>query len=204
MRSCAGRCSLAPVCLPEEVRQDQEPGHETMRLFPPDEQRTSLHVVSAMGRTVGRSGDRLVVRPREGPETKHASHEVAAVLLHGFAQITTQAMRLCVDRDVAVHWVAAGGGHLASLTASVGQVQRRIRQFQGLSDDATRLRLARQLVHAKVEGQHRYLLRATRGESDEARRGDSAATQRHLIGAGTGGRMRRASTCCAATRVMRR
>ena len=161
------RCSLAPVCLPEEVRQDQEPGHETVRLFPPDEQRTSLHVVSD-GAQVGRSGDRLVVRPREGPETKHASHEVSAVLLHGFAQITTQALRLCVDRDIAVHWVTAGGGHLASLTASVGQVQRRIRQYQGLSDDAIRLRLTRQLVHAKVEGQHRYLLRATRGDEGRA------------------------------------
>ena len=156
------RCSLAPVCLPEEVRQDQEPEHQAVRLFPPDEQRTSLHVVSE-GATVGRSGDRLVVRPREGPESKHASHEVSAVLLHGSNQITTQAIRLCVERDVAVHWVSTGGRHLASLTSSVGQVQRRVRQYQALADPATRLRLARQLVRAKVEGQHRYLLRATRG-----------------------------------------
>jgi CRISPR-associated protein Cas1 len=156
------RCSLAPVCLPEEVRQDREPEHQAVRLFPPDEQRTSLHVVSD-GATVGRSGDRLVVRPREGPESKHASHEVSAVLLHGSNQITTQAIRLCVERDVAVHWVSTGGRHLASLTSSVGQVQRRVRQYQALADPATRLRLARQLVRAKVEGQHRYLLRATRG-----------------------------------------
>jgi CRISPR-associated protein Cas1 len=156
------RCSLAPVCLPEEVRQDREPEHQAMRLFPPDEQRTSLHVVSD-GATVGRSGDRLVVRPREGPESKHASHEVSAVLLHGSNQITTQAIRLCVERDVAVHWVTTGGRHVASLTATTGQVQRRVRQYQALSESATRLRLAKQLVRAKVEGQHRYLLRATRG-----------------------------------------
>jgi CRISPR-associated protein Cas1 len=156
------RCSLAPVCLPEEVRQDREPDHQAVRLFPPDEQRTSLHVVSD-GATVGRSGDRLVVRPREGPESKHASHEVSAVLLHGSNQITTQAIRLCVERDVAVHWITGGGRHIASLTSSVGQVQRRVRQYAALADPATRLRLAKQLVRAKVEGQHRYLLRATRG-----------------------------------------
>ena len=156
------RCSLAPVCLPEEVRQDREPEHQAVRLFPPDEQRTSLHVVSD-GATVGRSGDRLVVRPREGPESKHASHEVSAVLLHGSNQITTQAIRLCVERDVAVHWITGGGRHIASLTSSAGQVQRRVRQYQALTDPATRLRLAKQLVRAKVEGQHRYLLRATRG-----------------------------------------
>jgi CRISPR-associated protein Cas1 len=156
------RCSLAPVCLPEEVRQDHDPQHAAIRLFPPDDQRTSLYVVSDAA-TVGRSGDRLVVRPREGPESKHASHEVAAVLLHGSNQITTQAISLCVDRNIAVHWVSGGGRHVASLASSVGQVQRRVRQYQALSDDATRLRLAKQLVRAKVEGQHRYLLRATRG-----------------------------------------
>jgi CRISPR-associated protein Cas1 len=159
------RCSLAPVCLPEEVRQDQDPGHQAVRLFPPDNQRTSLHVVSD-GATVCRSGDRLIVRPREGTgasETKHASHEISAVLLHGSNQITTQAIRLCVERDIAVHWVSGGGSYLGSLTSSAGQVQRRVRQYTALADPATRLRLARQLVRAKVEGQHRYLLRATRG-----------------------------------------
>jgi CRISPR-associated protein Cas1 len=158
------RCSLAPVCLPEEVRQDQDPAHEAARLFPPDDRRSSLHVVSE-GATIGRSGDRLVVRPRkgEGPETKHASQEISAVLLHGFAQITTQAIRLCDEKDIAVHWLTGGGRHLASLTASVGQVQRRIRQYRALTDDAACLRLARQLVKAKLEGQSRFLLRATRG-----------------------------------------
>jgi CRISPR-associated protein Cas1 len=159
-------CSLAPVCLPEEVRQDRDPEHEPVRLFPPDDQRANLHVVTE-GSTVSRSAERLVVRPRDssvGPETKHASHEVASVLLHGATQITTQAIRLCVEKDIAVHWLTSGGSHVASLTSSVGQVQRRVRQYQALTEIPTRLRLARQLVRAKVEGQHRYLLRATRGD----------------------------------------
>jgi CRISPR-associated protein Cas1 len=171
------RCSLAPVCLPEEVRQDQEPSHQAVRLFPPDEQRTSLHVISD-GATVARGGDRLLVRPREGAETKHASHELSAVVLHGSNQITTQAIRLCVERDVAVHWVSAGGRHLASLSSTAGQVQRRVRQYQALTEPATRLRLAKQLVRAKVEGQHRYLLRATRG-ADSAH--DRNAIRPHLL-----------------------
>jgi CRISPR-associated protein Cas1 len=160
--SLCRRCSLAPVCLPEEVRQDRDPRHEVVRLFPPDDQRASLHVVSP-GTMVGRAADRFLVRAREGPERKYPSHEVSAILLHGFSQISTQALRLCVDRDVAVHWLGTGGQHLASLTSSVGQVQRRIRQYRALTDEAIRLRLAKQLVRAKIEGQHRYLLRATRG-----------------------------------------
>jgi CRISPR-associated protein Cas1 len=172
------RCSLAPVCLPEEVRQESDPSREPVRLFPMEDRRTSLHVLSD-GATVGRSGDRLVVRPREEPETKHASQEISAVLLHGFTQITTQAIRLCVEKDIAVHWLGAGGGHIASLTPTVGQVQRRIRQYQALCDEATRLRLAKQLVRAKLESQHRFLLRATRG-ADAAH--DRNAILNHLRG----------------------
>ena len=158
------RCSLAPVCLPEEVRQDHDQSHAPMRVFPPDDQRTTLYVVSP-GAAVSRSGDRLIVRPRGEPETSHASREVGAVLLHGFAQISTQAIRLCQDMDISVHWLTAGGAHIASLAPSVGQVQRRIRQYRGLSEPSTCLRLARQLARAKIEGQHRYLLRATREDS---------------------------------------
>ena len=159
------RCSLAPVCLPEEVRQLSDPGHQVRRVFPPDDQRTSIHVLS-QGATVGRSGDRLVIRLREGPETKHPSHEVSSLMLHGFAQISTQAVRLCVHRDIGVHWLGSGGQHLASLTSSVGQVQRRVRQYQALCNPRICLRLARQLVLAKIEGQHRFLMRATRGRAE--------------------------------------
>src|SRR5690606_13863787 len=130
--------------------------------FPMEDRRTSLHVLSE-GTSVSRSGDRLVVRSREGDESKHASAEIGSVLLHGFAQISTQAIRLCVERDIAVHWLGAGGGHIASLTASVGQVQRRIRQYQALTDKSMRFQLAKQLVRARMESQHRFLLRATRG-----------------------------------------
>ncbi|MGI8548732.1 MAG: type I-MYXAN CRISPR-associated endonuclease Cas1 [Gemmatimonadaceae bacterium] len=159
------RCSLAPVCLPEEVRQEHDASYQPTRLFPPDDQRTTLHVVS-QGATVGRSADRLVVRSLEGSETSHPSREVSAVLLHGFAQISTQAIRLCQERDISVHWLTVSGGHIASLTSSVGQVQRRIRQYQALSDPVVRLHLAKQLARAKIEGQHRYLLRATRNSTD--------------------------------------
>src|SRR5690606_23852522 len=40
------RCSLAPVCLPEEGRQAGDPLRQARRLFPDRDSRTSLHVVS--------------------------------------------------------------------------------------------------------------------------------------------------------------
>ena len=159
------KCSLAPVCLPEEVRQQVDAGHRPIRLFPPDREGATLHVVSH-GAQVGRSGDCLVVRPREGPETKHGLNGLDAVVLHGYSQITTQAIRACSEYDIALHWLSMTGYHTGSMVASAGQVQRRIRQYCALTDEATCLRLAKALTHAKIEGQHRYLLRASRGEAE--------------------------------------
>lgn len=164
-RLCA-RCSLAPVCLPEEVRHEREPERDVVRLFPAERSGATLYVM-AQGASVGVSADSLVVRPRDGPETKHAIRSIESVLLHGFSQISTQAIRKCVEYGIGIHWLSMTGYHTASLVATAGQVQRRIRQFRALTDEAECLRLARALAHAKVEGQHRYLLRATRGTDNE-------------------------------------
>jgi CRISPR-associated protein Cas1 len=161
-RLCA-RCSLAPVCLPEEVRHDRQPERDVVRLFPPDRDGATLHVVS-QGAHVGCSYDSLVVKPREGPESKHPMRGVETLLVHGFAQVSTQALRKCVEHGVGVHWLTTTGYHTASLVATAGQVQRRIRQYRALTDETVCLRLARQLAQAKMESQYRYLLRASRGE----------------------------------------
>lgn len=165
-RKCA-RCSLAPVCLPGEERLVGEPGSETpARLFPAIPDRQVLHVVSA-GSRVTKSGDRLVVKERDA-EAQIASlpiREVAAVVLHGFAQITTQALHLCAEHDVGVHWLTGGGRHVGALAPGPGPVQRRVRQYQALSDPGTALQLARRLALARMESQLRFLLRASREES---------------------------------------
>src|SRR5207249_435541 len=79
--------------------------------------------------------------------------------------MSTQAMRLCVEQEIGVHWLTTTGYHTASLTPTAGLVQRRLRQYRALSDETVCLRLTRALVLAKIEGQHRYLLRATRGNA---------------------------------------
>ena len=135
-RLCA-RCSLAPVCLPEETRQAANPAREPTRLFPPDRDGACLHIVTP-GARVGRSGETLVVTPPDGePPTKHAIREIDSLLLHGQAQATTQALALCAERDIPVHWLTTSGHHSSSLTATAGQVQRRLRQYKALADEAT-------------------------------------------------------------------
>lgn len=163
-RLCA-RCSLAPVCLPEEERlETRDRGERTApTLFPSNRERQTLHVVSPRS-YVSRSGETLVVSTEDGKE-KVPIAQVDSVVIHGYGQMTTQAIHLCAYKGVHVQWLTAGGRFAAGTSASPGKVQQRLRQYEALGKEATRLRLARQLVHAKVETQLRYLLRATRGDA---------------------------------------
>jgi CRISPR-associated protein Cas1 len=90
-------------------------------------------------------------------------HEVGSVVLHGFSQITTQALHLCAQQGIGVHWVSGADRYVAGLAAGAGQVQRRLRHYHALSETDACLRLARRLAMAKIETTLRYLLRATRG-----------------------------------------
>ena len=161
----AGRCascSLAPACLPEEARLAADPKWRPIRLLPSHPRGSALHVLQSDAR-VGRSGDCIVVsRPNE-PQSSLPIVDVAAIVLHGNAQISTQAIRLCAEREIPVHWVTSGGAPLASLAGPPGPPSRHLRQFAALQDSERCLSLARALVQAKISSQLRFLLRATRG-----------------------------------------
>lgn len=168
------RCSLAVACLPEEERLatdlHAEAGNNgrgsqcaAPTLFPSNRERQTLHIVSHKA-YVSRSGEMLVVATEEEKQ-KVPIEEIDALVVHGFGQVTTQAIQLCASRGVSVQWLTAGGRFTAGTTASPGRVQQRIRQYEALVQTHVRVELTRRLVHAKVETQLRYLLRATRGDS---------------------------------------
>jgi CRISPR-associated protein Cas1 len=141
------------------------------RLFPSDRQKQSLHVVSPKA-YISRSGDTLVVTIEDAKQ-KFPIQDIDTVVVHGFGQVTTQAIQLCSFHGISVEWLTTGGRFVAGTTASSGRVQQRIRQYAALTQDNVRLRLTRQLVLAKVDTQLRYLLRGTRGA--ENLRGESHA-----------------------------
>ena len=155
-----------------EARLGADPEFTPIRLLPPHPDGQTVHVLEH-GATVGRSGEELKVRTREGAETSLPSAEVGQIVLHGFAQITTQALRLCAEREIGVHWVTMGGGVIGSLAPGAAAAQRHLRQFAALTDPVRVVDLARRLVIAKLEAQLRYLLRATR---NPAGRGEAVET----------------------------
>lgn len=159
------RCSLAPVCLPEEERlaqQDDETPGEPPRLFPSRREEQTLHIVSPRA-YLGRSGAALLLT-NDDEKQKIPIQQIDGVVIHGFAQVSTQAIHLCAQHGVAVQWFTAGGKYSAGTASSPGRVQQRLRQYAALSNTAKRLELAKRLVEAKIDVQRRYVLRASRAE----------------------------------------
>ncbi|MDX2033399.1 MAG: type I-MYXAN CRISPR-associated endonuclease Cas1 [Blastocatellia bacterium] len=216
-RLCA-KCSLAPVCLPEEARlgmvvktersldasesdapmaislggapnrraesvlSGPDSKRKAVRLFPADDDRQALHVLT-QGARVGRKGDRIEVASpvKEELPMLYPVHEIGQVVLHGFAQISTQALGFCAQNEIGVHWVTNGGRYLGAWSSGAGSVQRRIRQYKALSDPEFCLQLARQLVESRVRGQLSHLLRASRDSVAKSGEGTEAARQEFLM-----------------------
>jgi CRISPR-associated protein Cas1 len=165
------RCSLAPVCLPEEARfaaaleggcADQRAA-APIRLYPADSERRSLHVVT-QGARVGRAAGTLTVGGPDGGRTEVGVQEVSDVVLHGNVQVTTQALRLCADEGIPLHWVTSTGAPIGFFASTPRGVQRRLRQYRALADPQVALGLGRRLIAAKVENELRHVLRASRKE----------------------------------------
>lgn len=170
-----------PVCLPEEERLAKDDSYDVTRLAPKDDDRQALHVMTH-GSRVGRSAEELVVSSRDADDTRVPSRRTRHVVLHGGAQISTQALHLCAEHDVGVSWVTTGGRFIGSLSSGGAMVQRRVRQYRALADEAFAMGLARRLVAAKVEGQLRFVLRATRGEGERPEEVEQAIeTMRRLV-----------------------
>jgi len=159
-RLCS-RCSLAPACLPEEERLAQDADWDPVRLFPAERDRKTIHVQEP-GARVSRSSHLLAVIGTE-TERRFPVNEVGCIVLHGYTQITTQALHLCAEKEIQVHWVSAAGRYIAGLSAGAGGVQRRVRQYRALGDAAVCLELARRTAAAKAQTALRYVLRSTRG-----------------------------------------
>lgn len=162
-RLCA-RCSLAPVCLPEEARLAHDKEWQPIRLFPEDDERQVIHILEP-GTSVGRTGEQIKIARRNQPVETVPARQVGQLVLHSFSQISTQALHFCADQGIGVHFISGGGRYLGSFDTRQGSIQRRIRQYAALSNPDTCLDLARKLVVCRGQGQRKFLMRGARGKT---------------------------------------
>ena len=172
------RCSLLPICLPDEVnlflsgsvpRTPPPPAHAALPLY-----------VQEPGARIGKSGEVLTIKapsPRSGKPDRSAdrqepaerTHKVAVgdvseLVLAGPVSLSTPALHALLRAEVPVAWMSSGFWYLGS-TGGRGprSATSRAAQYRIAGDGAARLAFAKDLVAAKLKNQRTLLRRNWRG-----------------------------------------
>lgn len=178
---CPG-CSLAPICLPDEVnriRRQPEPdpdqlllyeledavpprkgaGYEVRRLLAPREERKPLYL-NTQGLRVGKSGGVLQVREKEALLQEVRIHEICQLNLMGNIQVTTQAIQTLCEAEIPVSYFSQGGWFYGTTNGlATKNVFLRQAQYKLAEEAWFCRRLAGSLIAGKIRNQRTQLLR---------------------------------------------
>jgi CRISPR-associated protein Cas1 len=156
-------CSLAGVCLPDEVNllcEEKEertlagrPEEEKIRLLLAKRDEANPVYVIGQGHVVRKRGERLEVWSYDGGKASEAKiREVSQVCLYGGVEITTPAMLELMQRNIPVLHFSHGGWFFGICQGnSHKNVELRRRQFLWAEDEARSLSLAREFVCGKIK-----------------------------------------------------
>ncbi len=158
------RCSLLPICLPDEVNQQRGDGPPELpamrRLWPPRDE--GLHLVAQRrGTRIGVRGAAMVVSDDSGAKTHDVPlANLESLSLLGGVQISTQAITLLSERGVPIAFLSAAG-RLTALVDPLDSVSAETRraQVRRFDQPAACLDLARAVVVAKIANQRKLLMR---------------------------------------------
>lgn len=167
------RCSLLPICLPDELNWFRK---GAIPRTPPPAATPALPLyVQQPGARITKKDFTLVVQLEGEADRAVPFDEISELVLAGPVGLTTPAIHELLRRETPVAWMSSGFWFLGS-TGGSGPRSAAIRQAQyALANDTpARLAFARKLVAAKIRNQRTMLRRNWRG--DEAAR--SAAIDR--------------------------
>jgi len=168
---CPG-CSLAGICLPDEtnVLLGRQKGDEAAapRLIPSDDERHPCHVQAA-GAMVGKAGECLEVRFRDGEKQEVRTRGVSHLSVFGRVQVTTGALQELCGRGAGISFFTAAGWYYGTLAPhSEVNVHTRIAQFRLASQAGGGLPLARAFVSGKILNSRTLLRRNARVKPEKA------------------------------------
>ncbi len=188
------RCSLAPVCLPDETRMlaqtsiaidvsvrektgapaiepsedSRRPTGEPPRRLIAARDDTRALYLNTPGYRVGCKDEVLVVKEKDRVIEEVRMRDVSHVALFGNIQISTQAIQSLCEQEIPVTYFSMGGWFYGITRGhSLKNVFLRMEQFRLARDEMMCLSLARQFVHGKIRN-HRTLLMRNHLEPPEA------------------------------------
>lgn len=161
------RCSLRPVCLPEETYylQNKSPAaHKVMAHL--DE--GSVLYLQEQGSWVSKRGGHLVVRPDEGGKTTVPLSALKQVVIYGNVQLSTQAMEALLEEGIPTAFLSIYGQFKGSLSpVQTKSPALRMAQFISFHNPAIRLMISKEIVRAKISNCRVMLMRSLRSEESE-------------------------------------
>jgi CRISPR-associated endonuclease Cas1/CRISPR-associated protein Cas4 len=161
------KCSLAGICLPDEVAFFRK-GLPPRPLNPAADTALPLYVQEP-GARVGKSGEVLVVETEAG-KTEVALGDISELVLQGPISLTTPAIAALLREEIPITWASSGGWVLGH-TVSTGHrnVSIRIDQYRAAFDGHRSFAFARGLVAAKIKNTRVFLRRNFKAGDEIAR-----------------------------------
>ena len=153
------RCSLAPICMPDELRFLRGVEQPPRQLLPASDHTFPLYVQKP-GAVVRKKGDTLQVFDHDEKLGEMRTREVSQLVLMGRVSATEPVYReLLAQGKPIVH--LSSGGWLYGVTDGLphSNVRLRQRQYRTADDTAACLLIAKRLVEAKLLNQRTFLRR---------------------------------------------
>lgn len=203
------RCSLVGICLPDEtnllIRDQSDPiesarsrtqvsvGGNRLSISPPVARPVRQSVparddalplyVKEQGASLGKDGDRLVVRNRDAKLVSVPMIEVSQVSLFGNVQMSSQLIREVVDRGIPVCHFSYGGWFSAMTTGHDNKnIELRIAQFAAAAEPGRSLALAKGFITAKIKNCRTMLRRHSNSKDPVENRVDEFSSKDALPG----------------------
>lgn len=146
---CA-RCSLAAICLPDEIGFINHATDKVRPIFAQTIEGLPLYVQSG-GCYLKKDGEQIIVEDKKERVAEVRYGDTSQVVLFGHAGISTPALHECFRRDIPVTFMSYGGWFIGH-TVSTGHknVMTRTSQYRASFDAGMCLKLARRLVIGKI------------------------------------------------------
>ncbi len=155
------RCSLVGICLPDEVAFLNGPRESVAvrHLVPRRDDALPLYVAE-QGAAVGKSGDEITVRNRDGQTRSIRMIDVSHVCLLGNVQVSAQAVRELAAASIPIcHFSYGGWFHAVTAGMTHKNVELRIAQFAAAANPRRSLSFARRFVVGKIKNARTILRR---------------------------------------------
>jgi len=162
------RCSLAGICLPDEVRFLNEAPIAPRPLFAREQLSSPLYVQSPRA-WLRKDEERIVIEVEKAKAGEARLNDVSQLVLFGSSGLSTPLLHELMKREIPVSFHTYGGwfvGHVVGLGHR--NAETRMHQYRQSFDPKACLHLARGWVAAKIANSRTMLRRNWRGGDEKS------------------------------------